>query len=768
MNRFLFLLVLIFGWKLVALAAQPEVLTSLRAIHPLTNAEAAQKIPVAFEATVTYCFGVDLELFVEDRGKSIYVQPSSEINLLPGDRVLVRGKTKPGFRPQIIADSVTLLHHGKLPQARPANFDELIRGRRDCDLVRIRGVVRTADMNLNSDKPNSRVLLQMVTDGGGVTVNLDSSDTHLLKTLLDAEIEVTGVASGQYDGKNQMTGIELNVSSSDLIRILKHAAASPWALPPTPMGEIISAYHAEELTHRVLVHGVITYAQPGRIVVLQNGLSTLRIKTHSYAPLRVGDLADATGFPSLVDGFLTLSSAEIQDSSVQAPITPRPATWQQLSSSEHIFDLVSIEGQVVMEARAAVQDEYVLLADGHLFTTIYRHPTVASNEPLPPMVQIPLGSRVRVTGICLPESADALSGPVPFNILLRSFDDLVVVARPSWLSVRNLVRVVALLLLVVLAVTAWGWALGRKVRRQTSILAARTKSEIFVERQRSRILEQINGSDPLLEILEHIAELISAQLGDVPCCCEFECPARMDFLPEGKAFFCIVREPIPARSGPPLGSVLIGLTPGRRLSAQQAEALAMGARLASLAIETRHLNADLLHRSEFDLLTDVQNRFSLEKILDAWIGEAHGNSHMLGLIYIDLDDFKQVNDLYGHRIGDLFLQEVTRRMKSQLRSLDVMARLGGDEFAVLVPMVRSRAGVEEIALRLEHCLDEPLLLESHTLQGSASLGIALYPENGATRDSLLNASDAAMYRVKHAKKAAKASLNAALDSSTDH
>jgi diguanylate cyclase (GGDEF)-like protein len=752
MNRSLLLLVLIFGWKLAALAAQPGVLTSLRAIRPLTNAEAAQQIPVAFEATVTYSFGVDQELFVEDRGESIYVQPSSVVSLLPGDRVLVRGKTKPGFRPQIVADSVTLLHHGKLPQARPANFDELIRGRRDCDLVRIRGVVRTADMNLNSDKPNSRVLLQIVTGGGVVSVNLDSSDTHLLKTLLDAKVEVAGVASGQYDGKDQMTGIELNVSSLGQIRILKRAVASPWALPPTPMGEIISAYHAQELSHRILVHGVITYAQPGRVVVLQNGLSTLRIKTQSYIPLRVGDLADATGFPSLVDGFLTLSSAEIQDSSVRAPITPLPATWQQLSSSEHIFDLVSIEGQVVMEARAAVQDEYVLLADGHLFTAIYRHPTVASKEPLPPMVQIPLGSKVRVTGICLPESADAFSGPVPFDVLLRSFDDLVVVAHPSWLSVRNLVRVVALLLLVVLAVTVWNWILGRKVRRQTSILAARTKSEISTERQRSRILEEINGSEPLPGILEHIATLVSIQLGKVPCCCEFASSAQMDFLPDEKQIFCILREPIPARSGPPLGSVLIGLTPGRQLTAHQTEALAMGARLASLAIETRRLNADLLHRSEFDLLTDVQNRFSLEKFLDTWIGEAHRNSRILGLIYIDFDDFKLVNDRYGHRIGDLFLQEVTRRMKGQLRSLDVMARLGGDEFAVLVPMVRSRADVEEIALRLEHCLDEPLLLEGYTLQGSASLGIALYPEDGATRDSLLNASDAAMYRVKHTKK----------------
>jgi diguanylate cyclase (GGDEF)-like protein len=67
-------------------------------------------------------------------------------------------------------------------------------------------------------------------------------------------------------------------------------------------------------------------------------------------------------------------------------------------------------------------------------------------------------------------------------------------------------------------------------------------------------------------------------------------------------------------------------------------------------------------------------------------------------------------------------------MKQQLRSHDLLARLGGDEFAVLLPMVRNRADVEEIAQRLEHCFNSPLILEGHTLQGSASFGIALYPE----------------------------------------
>jgi diguanylate cyclase (GGDEF)-like protein len=162
-----------------------------------------------------------------------------------------------------------------------------------------------------------------------------------------------------------------------------------------------------------------------------------------------------------------------------------------------------------------------------------------------------------------------------------------------------------------------------------------------------------------------------------------------------------------------------------------------------------------LRRSEFDLLTDIHNRFSLETHLDARIEEARANAGILGLLYIDLDKFKQVNDLYSHRIGDLYLQEVARRLKQQLRSHDLLARLGGDEFAVLLPMVRNRGGVEEIAQRLEHSFELPFFLEGHTLQGSASIGIALYPENGTTKDSLLSAADAAMYAVKNDKKKAE-------------
>jgi diguanylate cyclase (GGDEF)-like protein len=377
------------------------------------------------------------------------------------------------------------------------------------------------------------------------------------------------------------------------------------------------------------------------------------------------------------------------------------------------------------------------------------------------MRQIPLGSTIRVTGICMIVDANPFNPgeDVPFDILLRSFDDIAVIARPSWLNIGNLIRLIGLLLLVMAAVGAWGWTLNRKVRRQTADISTRVEAEAALERKmalleqrRSRILEDINGSRPLAEILEEITDMVSFRLNDAPCWCEVTDGARLGNCPAEAATLRIAREEIPARTGPPLGTIIAGFAPGTVPAAHESEALFLGARLATLAIETRRLYADLRHRSEFDLLTDINNRFSLDKQLEALIQQARKKAGIFGLIYIDLDKFKLVNDNYGHHVGDIYLQEVTLRMKHQLRSADMLARLGGDEFAAVVPMARSRAEVEEIAQRLERCMDAPFAIEGHLLHGSASVGAAVYPEDGASKDTLLSYADAAMYAAKHTNK----------------
>ncbi|MGD0902724.1 MAG: GGDEF domain-containing protein [Terracidiphilus sp.] len=314
-----------------------------------------------------------------------------------------------------------------------------------------------------------------------------------------------------------------------------------------------------------------------------------------------------------------------------------------------------------------------------------------------------------------------------------------------------------MLAVAIVAVGAWGLVLRSKVRRQSGELAAMT----YLEHRRSRIFADINSSKPLAEILEAIAETTSLVLNGAACWCEVTDGARLGNYPENAKQLHVLHVEIPARSGAPLGTLFAGLNsrtfPGiHRTFTQEMEVLSRGAQLAMLAMETRQLHSELLHRSEVDQLTNIDNRRSLGERMDALIEEARQNASIFGLIYIDLDKFKPINDRYGHHVGDLFLQEVTQRMKRQLRSADLLARMGGDEFAVLLPMVRHRTRVEEIALRLEHCFKEPFNVEGKQLQGAASFGYAIYPEDGATKESLLAAADAAMYMAKNIRKQAAA------------
>jgi diguanylate cyclase (GGDEF)-like protein len=316
-----------------------------------------------------------------------------------------------------------------------------------------------------------------------------------------------------------------------------------------------------------------------------------------------------------------------------------------------------------------------------------------------------------------------------------------------------------MLLAIVLIVGVWGWILRMKVRHQTATITAHSENEARAERhnaqlemKRSRILEDINSSRPMPELIDAITEMVAFSLDCPFCWCEMPDGTRLGNAPVNPEGLRTIRHDIPARAGGSLGTLFAATEAGEPRPQDEASALEAGIRLATLAVETRKLYKDLVYRSEFDLLTDIHNRFSLDRYLEQLFEKAKVEGSIFGLVYIDLDEFKQVNDFYGHHVGDLYLQEVSMRMKRQLRSGDMLARLGGDEFAALVPVVRSRAALEEIAQRLERCFDAPFAVEGYVLRGGASVGVALYPDDGTSTDSLLSAADAAMYVAKHTKR----------------
>ena len=125
---------------------------------------------------------------------------------------------------------------------------------------------------------------------------------------------------------------------------------------------------------------------------------------------------------------------------------------------------------------------------------------------------------------------------------------------------------------------------------------------------------------------------------------------------------------------------------------------------------------------------------------------------MLAVLYLDYDNFKRVNDTFGHAMGDLLLQRMSQRLKGCLRAEDTVARLGGDEFILVFPGIHDKQDVKRLAEKINKIGCEPMDLEGHNVQGSISIGVAIYPDDGETPKELLNNADEALYCAKREGK----------------
>ncbi len=149
-----------------------------------------------------------------------------------------------------------------------------------------------------------------------------------------------------------------------------------------------------------------------------------------------------------------------------------------------------------------------------------------------------------------------------------------------------------------------------------------------------------------------------------------------------------------------------------------------------------------------DALTDLPNRMLLNDRLGQTIRHARRHDQIVGVIFLDLDNFKNVNDTLGHDSGDDLLKMAAQRIKSSLREADTVARLGGDEFVVLLPAVPSEAEVNRVAEKILEAMNVPFVISGHTFHVTCSMGLSLFPRDGTDCSDLLRNADEALYRAK--------------------
>ncbi|HUR27805.1 MAG TPA: diguanylate cyclase [Planctomycetota bacterium] len=212
-------------------------------------------------------------------------------------------------------------------------------------------------------------------------------------------------------------------------------------------------------------------------------------------------------------------------------------------------------------------------------------------------------------------------------------------------------------------------------------------------------------------------------------------------------------EDMPERfAGPVLTRAQLAQRNGARIPIEKVETALSGARGDVIVFrditERVQREKDLRTLAYRDTLTNLPNRLSLHELLDLELAHARRNHGSLAVLFIDLDEFKAVNDTFGHAAGDELLRATAARLRVNLRETDTIARLGGDEFAVVLPGAPTARDAELVAAKLLNALEEPVMFEGHALRVRASIGLAMFPKDGTNAEALLRTADGAMYRAK--------------------
>lgn len=198
-----------------------------------------------------------------------------------------------------------------------------------------------------------------------------------------------------------------------------------------------------------------------------------------------------------------------------------------------------------------------------------------------------------------------------------------------------------------------------------------------------------------------------------------------------------------------LGSFAVYYREARSPTNEEIRLIEFAVRIATIAIERKRDEADILHMARHDALTGLPNRILLEDRILQSITQARRDRNSVAVLFIDLDNFKPINDRYGHRVGDMVLMEAANRMRNCLRDGDSVARLGGDEFVICLPQMAGGHDALTVAGKIHASLAKPMHVGGHRILAGSSIGISLYPDNGDSPEQLIQAADEAMYAVKN-------------------
>ena len=774
-----------------------STLTTALAVHHLSLIAAQRAYPVQLRAVVTYFDPFNHILFVRDSTDGIFVELSvkEKASLRAGDAVEISGVTTADFAPDVAKGRIRILGHPGLPPPTAGHFGSANWGREDCHWLEFQGVVQRVAAGRGD------ALLTVAWGKNTFKAHVLASPDSLAH-LLDADVALDGVCGALFNSKHQMLGIQMFVPGAECIRVLRPASPDPFSTDATPIADLLQFSWAHDMGHRVRLRGTVTYANRYGSTWVSDSTGGVMMQDHDPTGLAAGDLVDAVGFPEVAGFGPALRGTTVRRLQPGTPPAPVRVTAEDAMKGGCDGQLVRIEGKLIDRLQQPGEQLLVIASGETMFNASL--PGDGPEKPMEP------GTRLSLTGICSVEVAQSqdLILPRTFRILLRSASDIAVVGRPPWLTASRVTPILAGAALLMIAALSWVALLRKRVQSQTFALRAQTV-QLQGAHQRTRdalrkaceaesldldgkrILEMIARDEPVDAIVDRIAEAVALHCEGAVCAIllgprhgprvcvvpampagwleilgridlgsisfnegwgdskQFSSnPAWRDFIESNGSVRFRAFGSMPIVVDGVIDGVIAAFLRTDGYSADAGSHLGLWCNIAALALDRRRLHDQLFHRAQHDGLTGLPNRLLLYERLQAEIDQASLAGRLLGVLYIDLDGFKQINDTYGHDAGDTVLSEVSRRLSLVVRRGDTVARIGGDEFVVLLPMLGRREDATQIAEKIAEALCEPIYANHEKCSVSASVGIGIWPMDGDQPDPLLRFADMQMYGQK--------------------
>ncbi|HEX5484084.1 MAG TPA: PAS domain S-box protein, partial [Terriglobia bacterium] len=442
-------------------AANPlPTLTQISQIRSLNPQQAALAYPVRLQAVVTYYGGPGWEVFVQDATGGIYVDiKDGAPQIHAGDLVEVTGVTSPGdFAPEVIHPAFHVLGKAPLPSAQEIPIERLLTGSKDSQWVKVEGIVHS------SQSDRGGITLQVVSHGTQFAVRIPGAAASQGQAFVDANISVEGACGTLFNEKRQLLGIEIYAPSLDQIAVTQ-PAPDPFSLPLRHLNSLLQFVPGQVPGHRIRVEGIVTYQRLGSCLFIQSGAASLYVLTPQMTKLNPGDNIDVAGFPSRGEDTPVLEDAIFRRIGTGQEPPPLKLTVSQALSGDHDTALVQVDGRLERQGVAAGGQRYLILEDLGTAFEVW----LDGLKPGQKWPHLAKESLLQVTGVC--SLRVSRSGqPKAMSLLLRSPNDIIVLARPSWWTARRLIRVVGLLAILTLAALLGLEKLRKRVRAQSALI----------------------------------------------------------------------------------------------------------------------------------------------------------------------------------------------------------------------------------------------------------------------------------------------------------